>query len=280
MNKLEISINAGIGDNIITRIFCDAIKSRFDEIRISHNRKIVEHFRNGDPAYYDFLNDLGNTLFSEPPYVFDHNQYPSLKIYDMVQGLNIHPQAPNIDHVLCKGTSLDTGGEPYIVITTKIRGMDRHSFYPKSIKLWKVLKQLSSKYKIVILGEREVERNKEYALHPSIIYGIYDQIISNLPLERIIDLTVPSLGITIPNIDKIKQDCLIMKEAKFVITLAVGGNTWLALAVANVIGFKLNSTPESDYVDGMVSCLTNPAFSTAFITFEWEQFISKLGTHK
>lgn len=278
MKRLDMSINAGIGDNIIVRLFFDGIKNEYDQIRVSHNRHIVDFFKNGDPQYYSFLNQLGSLLFTTP-YSFEQEQFSPLNIYNMVRHLNLIPQKPDLDNILCVGNSLNLT-EEYIVITTKIRGISRSVLLPSLTKLWRILQQLSSKYKIVILGEREVEQNKEYGNISDIVYSIYDQIIVNLPSDRVLDLTIPALGITIPNLDKIRQDCLIMKQAKFVITLAVGGNLWLAVSVANVIGFRVDNGAQINHISDMVSSITNPKFSTSFLTPDWNQFINKLGEYK
>src|SRR5208283_5410839 len=141
------------------------------------------------------------------------------------------PTKPELGHLLCKGQSLSIGD--YIVITTKVRTVPKSMFYPLSIQLWATLQKLSEKYKFVILGEREVEARKEYIKYyeNNTIFGIYDQIISNIPNDRIVDLTIPSLGNTPSNLKQIQQDCLIMKEAKFVITIGNGGNLGLSGAV-------------------------------------------------
>lgn len=272
-----MSINGGIGDNIIVRVFFDTIRGEYEEIRVSHNRKVIDHFKNGDPSYYNFLNELGTTLFSKPPYVFDHVQHDPLNVYKSIKSLAILPHVPDLSGVLCVGASLNLG-EEYIVITTKIRGLSKAAFYPLSISLWQTLRKLSEKYKIVILGEREVEKNKEYVNISNLVFSIYEQIITNLPTNRIVDLTVPSLGITTPNLEKIKQDCLIMKEARCVVTLAAGGNVWLAAAVGNVIGFRVDNGNENNYVNDMISCTHNPYFHTGFIVQDWWQFISRLGS--
>ena len=76
MNKMAYKITVGLGDNLVIRIFFDAIKHKYDEIKIAHNKDVMRIYRNNDPTYWGFLNELGPLLFSEPPYVFDHNNYP------------------------------------------------------------------------------------------------------------------------------------------------------------------------------------------------------------
>lgn len=277
MRKLEFSICAGIGDNLLMRVFFDNARHNYDQIRITHNKSIVNFWRNGDPAYYKFLNEMGTLLFSEPPYIYDQGNYPPIdldSIAKLAHNLNIMPQKPSIDHLLCRGNPLDLG-EEYIVMTTKIRHIYKQFFYPNSIGLWNVLRELSERYKIVILGERDVERSKEYQIdaNAETTFGIYEQIIANLPSNRIVDLTVPALGITPPDLSKIQQDCLIMKGSKFVITLGIGGNLWLALCVAKTIGFRNDSL-------GIFTVITdklhNSQFADVFLSKNWDEFLVQL----
>lgn len=272
MKKLEMELCAGIGDNLVIRICFDSVKENFDQIRISHSKQVINFYRNGDPKYFKFLNDLGKALFSEPPFIFDNGRYPSIQPELIIMEHASHPKKPNLDTVLCKGESLKLDDE-YIVVTTKARCLKKKTFYPLSIQLWSTLRELSKKYKIVVMGERTVEISKEYKDHTSNIFGIYEQIISNIPPDRIVDLTVPALGITVPDFNKIQQDCLIMKEAKVVITLGIGGNFWLSAAVANTLGFR-------DDFDKVTDLITNPDYPTVFTTRDWSQFMEQLEKYK
>lgn len=269
MKKVSTSICLGLGDNIVARIIFDGAKHEYDMIRISHDKSIIRSHKNGDVAYLKFLQDIGNLLFTERPYYFDNGSHPQIHTLNTVKSVYV-PYQPNLQHLLCRGTTLNLG-EEYIVMTTKIRGLSRKKFLPLSVQLWKTLRKLSNKYKIVILGEREVEKNIEYINLPDKIYGIYDQIISNLPEDRIVDLTIPALGIAAPNLVKIQQDALIMQQAKFTITLGLGGNVWLAVASGQVIGCR-------DIDDNDVACdiIFNPQFASAKITKVWSEFIKRL----
>jgi hypothetical protein len=270
MKKTALTIAGGLGDSLVIRIFFDAVKHEYEEIRISHDRKIVDFWRKGDPKYYQFLDELGNLLFTEPPYAFDHFNHTVIHTVNTLTNLGTPPKTPNLSHLLCKGTSLNLGGE-YIVLTTKIRGILKSVFTKLSPTLWEVLQKISQRYKIVVLGEREIEKNKEYdvSVNRSSIFCIYDQIIENIPNDRIIDLTIPALGVTVPTLKQIQQDCLIMKESKFVISIGIGGNLWMPLAVANTIGYR-------DDNDAVVNLIGNSQYDTAYIAKNWFQFIQKL----
>ena len=239
MKQVSLKIATGLGDALVIRIYFDTVKHEYDQINISHITRLVNEYRNASPQYFKFLNDIGNLLFTEPPYTYSDNNYPIIHTLNVMTGLHTPPKTPTqLSNLLCRGNSLNIG-EKYVVITTKIRGITKKAFYPKSIKLWKILRELSQKYKIVILGERIVEKNREYTINSSFIFGIYDQIIANIPPDRILDLTIPALGIEAPNVSQIQQDCLIHKEAEFCITYGLGGSLWMALASANkIIGYR------------------------------------------
>lgn len=268
VNGLEYAICIGLGDNLVIRVYFDSIKHNYDQIRISHNKNVISSCRNGDVKYKQFLDELGTLLFSEPPYIFDHGNYPEIQRVDTIMNLANKPRKPNLDHLLCKGESLNLD-EEYIVITTKIRCLPRSTYNSISSQFWQTMRNLATRYKIVVMGERVVEVSPEYTGQQDTIFGIYDDVIQNVPKDRLIDLTVPALGIVSPDLSKIQQDCLIMKEAKVVITLAIGGNFFLALSVANTICYRVDD-------DITIDLLSNPDFPTLFATKNFQEFINKL----
>ena len=275
MKKIDFTIAAGLGDNLVMRIFCDTVKHEYEEITFAHCQDILSAWRNNDPKYRDFLNETGNILFSEKPYKYvGIVKKPVSDTAGFLCRMSSPPKTPNLSHLLCKGVSLNLG-EEYIVITTKIRAIPKRLFLSISIKFWEVLQELSKRYKIVVLGEREIEMSKENFYNKDTLFGIYDQIIANIPDDRIVDLTVPALGITVPDWSKLYQDFLIMKEAKFVVTFGIGGNLWMAMSVANVIGFRNEIVN-----DGVTDIAVNPKYETAFLTKNWLEFLNKLKAYK
>ena len=264
MKTLEFKVAAGVGDNIVLRMALDTVKHNYDQIKISHNKQIVDTHRGGNSEYYKFLDDIGNLLFTEHPYSYDHNEYPEIYTYKAYIDLGIKIKSPKLEYLLCKGNSLNLG-EEYIVLTTRARTIFKNSI---TQEFWDTIKVLSKKYKIVVIGERRIEDyNKNAAGTGDEIFSIYDQIVANIDI--ITDLTTSGFGITVPKLSKIQQDCLIMKEAKFVITFGIGGNVWMAAAVANTIGYRTDNEEITDVV-------INPEFSNIFITKNWSQFINKL----
>ena len=270
MKKISTSICLGLGDNIIARMIFDTVKHQYDQIRISHDKGVMNHYKKGDIAYATFLNEIGSLLFTEPPYFFDSNSYPPIHTLNTIK--NFSPIAkPNLQNLLCKGTIFDIGSE-YICITTKIRMISKRKFLPLSISLWRTLRELSSKYKIVVMGERELEESAAYKndLPDDIVYTIYNHIVSNISSDRIVDLTIPSLGLVAPTLVKIQQDGLILKGAKAVITLGDGGNLWHAIATGDkIIGYR-------DDNDHAADAILHPNFTHVKMCKDWGLFIKEL----
>jgi hypothetical protein len=273
LKQISTSICAGLGDNIIARMIFDTVKHQYSQIKISHDKSIIRVWKENNHEHILFLKDIGNLLFSEIPFHYDSNQYPPIQTFDTIKKFSPIIK-PNFQHLLCRGTPLDTQ-EEYICITTKIRLIPKQKFLPVSIQLWSVLTQLANRYKIVIMGERNIEEFSIYrrSMSENITYSIYDQIISNVPANRIIDLTVPSLGVIAPKLSNVQQDGLILQRAKFAICFGNGGNLWHAVAAANkVIAYR------DDDRDCIADALLNPNFSHVKMFKNWNEFIDELKT--
>lgn len=275
MKIISANLPTSLGDLIIIKAAMDAVKHQYSQINFNFHKAlwngaldINQQQRNGWDQY---LNEVGQLFFSEAPYRIQGQH----KFYDTIALLQQHkitPVKPELSHLLCKGQSLNIG--QYIVVTTKIRGINKYRYYPNSISLYKALKEINQKYKIVILGERIVERRKEYD-NPEIkdgIFGIYEDLIVNL--DNVLDLTVPALGNTQSTLKQIQQDCLIMKEAKCCITIGIGGNHNMMLAVADMaIGYREDS-------NWLAEILFSKNYNNAFIIKNWNQLINKIQEYR
>jgi hypothetical protein len=268
MKRIGMDINVGIGDHLFLRVFMDGIKNQFDQIAITHSRPGMQFWHNDNQKRWEFNLHLGRLLFSNPPYVLIPNArfsfYPNERI---VKELNSKPVKPNID-CLCVGESLKIN--KYLVFTTKIRHITKSDFENIKPKLTPTLKKLSQHYQMVILGEREVERTREYdaECNKNQVYGIYDYLKETIT-ENLVDLSIPALGITCSEMKQLQQDCLIMREAFAVITFGIGGNFWISTCAANqTIGFRTDNEPTTD--------LMHQGFPNLKLTKNIDQFISFL----
>ena len=267
VNVLKITVPIGLGDLIYTKAMLDNIKHRFSEIHINIYRDIIS-FYGIDSKYNKFIDEIGSLFFSETPYILTSENIPFYGLELLCRDNNITPVKPELKHLLCKGTPIDIG-DKYIAIVTKVRYVTREHFENKKQELFKVLQELSQKYKIVILGERVVELNGGYVKYAEGIYSIYDDIIQNIPADRVVDLSVPALGITAPDLTNIQQDCLTLSGAEFAITIGVGGGFCMATAVANTIGYRIDE-------DSIANTVFNKEYPNAIITKDWRYFLYKL----
>ena len=276
-------IPTSLGEIINIKYHLDLVKHEYKNIRLGFDRGLWAanlHVESPDwpakQALWDkYLYDIGQLFFSEFPYTLDpHPRNFGGCADSVVARIGISPQKPELAHLLCKGTPLNLDQE-YIVITTKVRQLPQAKFAPLSIQLWRVLKQLTNKYKLVILGERKVEMRKEYAIYAKKkeIFGIYDNIMVNIPNDRILDLTVPALGETVSDLAQVQQDCLIMNQAKFVITIGIGGNFCMATSVAKMaIGYRQDTLQFTDRI-------FTKEYPNAIITKNWIRFIEALSKY-
>jgi hypothetical protein len=264
--KQAFSGNIGIGDLIIVRGFLEPVRHLYEEIRVSNQMLALNYWRKGDRLYWDFINQFGALVYSEKPFVFDTRQYRFNEQIGILRDFKVPGvPRPNLGHLLCKGPSLNIGD--YIVLTTKVRMIVDDQLIPMLPQLAQVLND--SPYKIVVMGEREVERGLEYSVNNNMkeVFTIYPHIIPLLSKEKVIDLTVPALGVTAPQLDKLQADCQIMKEAKAVITMGLAGNFCIALATSNIIGYRDDHTKEQEHIDKMVSQ------NNIMVSKNWEQFL-------
>ena len=274
MKIYQANLSQGIGDNIMSKCYADQAftEGKVDKIYFTHHAPIVEKQKNNSPEYWKFLHELGNLFFTTHPYIYNNGQFPFKSAEGLIADFGIIPQKPQRSvyvPLLCKGNLLNLNQE-YIVITTKLRYFERRIFNTLAPQLWATINKLSNRYKIVVLGERTVEMCPDYLWHgANKIYGIYNEIMQNIPHDRMVDLTIPALGITAPTLSQIQQDCLIMSEAKFVITLGIGGNFCMAMAVSNMIGFRIDNEPISD-------AIFSKSYPDATVVKDWNTFIRLL----
>lgn len=243
MRILDVGgIPTSLGEIINYKYHLDLVKNNYDQIKLSFSTDLwkaslyTEHsdWNQREVLWRKYLNDLGNLFFSEHPYVLQPRS-ASFRgdLSGLLSLLNMQPQRPNLSQYLCKGLAINVN--PYVVLTTKVREMNRT---PTIHEMYRILQN----HNVVVLGERVVEMRKEYINNRTPVYGIYDEIINNIPKHKIIDLTVPALGETVSDLTQIQQDCFIMHNAKCVVSLGIGGNLNMATASgAKVIGYRADN---------------------------------------
>lgn len=219
--------------------------------------------------------ELGNLLFSEPPFTFGmYLPYPRLYHAGyLIDDFQLAPKMPQMAKYLCKGTPLNIG--EYVVITTKVREVPKDRYDQHKQELYDLLKQISTLYPVVLLGEKVLEIRKEYVIlqKNNTLFCLYDDLINALPKDRVIDLTKPALSETVSSLSEIQQDCLIMKNAKATITVGIGGNFLLAASSeGNHIAFRDDNYAGTPFCD--IHCQT--AFTSKISKGDWSKFIQDI----
>ena len=252
--EMIITSAIGIGDLLYLKAAIDHSQKQFQIYPATGLIKWSQ--RNAD--YANFINQLCELLF--PGQIV--NDGPEFKsMMEVYSDHNLQCVKPELANLLPQGQPLE---DDYIVMTTKVR------YLPKqSLKLDELLQTIGDR-KVIILGEREVEMNSEYAndnRNGPTVYSIYTDL---LKLPNIIDRTIPALGITSPNINQYRQDALIMRDAKFTITLGIGGNFTTAISVGKTIGFKTDHEFYSENI------FANQVYPNNSVTWNWKEFIERV----
>lgn len=232
MNK-QLAIHVGIGDHLLVRFFFDQICNKYDAIQVNHYGQTMSIWRNNDLRYWQFIYAFGGLVFSDKPYQLfkQPNSFPLWQCEKSLE-LRLKPKRPNIPQLIVNNNLTPEISGPYIVLTTKVREMNKNIFRSFVKEVSPVINKISKKYAIVLLGEREVEKSKEYsvACNNDVIFSAYDDFKKMVP--DAIDLTIPALGIKSPDIKQVQHDCYLMSRSKAVVNMGCGGNLWLSTVSA------------------------------------------------
>lgn len=203
---------SGIGDVIIFLSYLHQTISKKTSITIDFDKNNIRTWRDDPDGYYSFLSEFAKFIIP----------FENITIQEGIEGNKI-----SIDEIFSYYPShfinfrfMDLrskiSGErdsSKVVINTKVRGLNRSHYNIVKRRFFEALNRSDKQF--IIMGEREIEYGKEYKLHgENAIYSIYGDVIDNLPKEKIIDLTVPKLGITLPSLDNIKNDINIIAKHK------------------------------------------------------------------
>lgn len=267
-------IPVGIGDIIYIHAQLNAVKNNFSKILLSPNFNLFRMYRDSNEKNVNeniqFTKDFCNLIFSQTPKfeITQNNNFPYKTSQSIWNQDGFAVCKPNLQHLLCTNEKIINN--KYIVITTKVRELDLNIYLNVKSKLLNFLNNVSSKYKIVILGERNIEMTPEYLVHGhNKIYSIYNDIIKNIPKENIIDMSIEKMGKTSPQLSSLIKDCTIMKFSNVTISLGIGGNFCISSAISNVSNFS--SYPLHKTTDYLYS---NHKCKEIHVTSDINQFVN------
>lgn len=259
--NLEIKTCVGIGDLILTYSILEQIKHNYSEIVICPEYGLLTQYRSGSKESYDFTKQFAELLFSEAPYrLTDISPVQRLNPQELSEKLTTKTKYINLADKLCTKESPIVS--PYIVINTKVRNYNRF----KSIKPLFFDFLLKNQSKIVLLGERNLGVNKEAQFNN--IFTIYNDL-KSLPIDYI-DLTKEVL-LDAPNINDLRNDLNIMRNASLNVNFGVSGTVMLSAAVSNVMA-GIRSEDE-----GFITNFLSNMGENRLVTNNQSEFIAFLG---
>lgn len=271
MKTTNICIPIGLGDIICIKSYFDSVINDYKQINVCFNLDLVKSHRNDDPKMYEFLHNIGNIFFKKRPYKYISEQiFDSYEHETIISNNNLTPVRPDQKELLCHGTSLNLDKQ-YIVLTTKVRDLLYTDYISIKEEFFKIINKLSEKYYIVILGEKEIEKAPDYKYYSDRIFEIYNDIIENV--KNTVDLTIPAAGVRAPDFKQIQQDCLIMNEARAVITLGIGGNFCMANASGSkMISWRMDNYELNNYL------YNEKTYPDSLITKDQDKFLEGLSS--
>lgn len=230
----KICVNMGIGDLLIIRGELDKAKDKFSQVHITPNVPFFNQIRS--KIYTGgFIKDFIKLLFPPPYYKLTTDlKYPKrdghgVQIFDGIPIASPH----HLRDLFCVGKSLDIG--PYITINSKVRMIQKRSYANFKPAFYEALNKLAEKYKLVILGDKNLPNWQEFQMFSSDIFVIYNDIINNIPKERYIDLTFDDLHKG--SLKQVQQDCVYMRDAVNNIFLGAAGAWCLGLVSGKSISY-------------------------------------------
>jgi hypothetical protein len=212
LEKKYVLEQSGIGDVIIFLSWLYQTIGSKIPVYIDFNKDNINTWKESPDEYYNFLIDFAQYILPSDNFIIQRgligNKVSVEEIFAYYPAYFIDFKFMDLRHKVTAPMDLNK-----ITINTKVRGLNRNGYNVVKKKFFDILNE--SEKEFVILGEREIEYGKEYKLHgENAIYSIYNDIIENLPKDKITDLTIPKLGITLPNLDTIKNDINIISKHK------------------------------------------------------------------
>lgn len=231
MNNLT-ALNIGIGDLITSKSYLLS-QANNHPINICLS---TAHANYRGPGHIQFAHEFMKLIFHEPNFrISDPIHIEPTHWIQLSKKYN--QQIVDLSTILPNNRKPVTVSSPYVCIFTKVRQIHYSHWITVKQAIINQIAYISKRYTILLMGEREIERNLEYQIHDTTVFSIYNDLIELLPKTSYIDITVPSLGITTPDINKIRTDCTYLRDAAATINIGCGGNLSLSGSVGKTINY-------------------------------------------
>jgi hypothetical protein len=260
---MKIKPAIGIGDLLILKMYKINNNIKINTIIISE--KFVQTYRSHPKKYIEFLNIFIHNLFENITI-----QYEKDDLIDIFRLSNYNlNQLYLFDYYKFKNTYENIYGQ-YIVFHTKARfDYCSQKFNSKCLDiLSNFFQNVNFKYKILILGERNVEQNIEAKIHN--IISLYNILILMKNNNEIIDLTYDELY-SGNEYNDFEKDCNIINNAICNIGFGYGGSLNICMAFSKTNIF---------YIDELKhDCLDTYNRLTGQLFINFDDFFKKINKY-
>jgi hypothetical protein len=265
MKRLALKLPLAIGEQIYARASLDAVKHEYDEILVSLN---WEQLNLRAPGYRGFAEGFASRLFSEPPYRFDPSANPPYTTFEDLHKRGIRVRLPWFPDIL-PAPETPIPKQPYVTLNTKVRFLGRPTLEAVTPRIFRELKVLADRYRILLLGERVLCRTGEYEhWGPEAIYSAHDHFSQGVPVS---DRTFCSFDTEGFSLARLRRDCALMRNARCNLLLGIGGPLALALSVGKVLAFHHCTC--FPYVNDLFALAQQ---GRAVVTTDLDNFITRL----
>lgn len=221
--RLEVTINAGIGDIIHSHAMFEACRPRVTEVALAVDHAALRSVRND--THSEFATRLSQFVFREPFYTLGPQRTDGMTPQQLA-GAGLPIAVPDLRAVLPIQT-VEKPPIPFVVVSTKVRSFRRDRYLAIRKQFLAALAALAERITLVLVGERVLSLTPEYQGHgDGFAYSLYDDL-KTLPC---VDATFPEYGNVPAQWDQFRSDCTTMHHAERVITLGTGGNVSMAMA--------------------------------------------------
>jgi len=231
--KFSFSTSGSIGEMILA-VYLLENDPRVESVDMSFWNGFLYAYPNQDVEIRTFFKKFALLLASNCKKIFNitDQQYEYATADSMCTSLGFIPE--NKMYFSQLGGLKPIIDEPYIVITSKIRTIQRGEFNSIKDEYFSNLKKLSKRFKLVLIGEKERHVAKG---GPAMNMCIYNDIVkSGIPFD---DKTVYINRA--PDVKSLIPDITYIKHAKAVITIGNGGHYCIGMATnANLFSYMGN----------------------------------------
>jgi hypothetical protein len=222
--------SVGIGDLIF---FCASMIHRHKKLEkfgVKISNEVLEKYVERSNEYEIFCKDFIKYFLSDYDVSFLSNNEETNS--DWVANIALFDQYLSDDVVKStikkKLNIYNKNFGDYIVIVTKVRGLDSGIYELISSNFFSNINRISDK--IFLLGERKIIYGEEYSYHgKNLIYTIYDDCVHKLQNDKVIDLTSESYIHHKYSLHSILEDISLIFNSKHTFILGGGGFFCLSL---------------------------------------------------